>query len=132
MEKPVLWDVVNYLYHIVMDHMPKLLQDRDMGSAFVLGSVGSYAVTRGCQKIAKRYSPRFYEKAVPIIDIVTMTGIVGIPLVYSLIDPEGAREILRQHPTYSSGMLGASMGAFYAANKDLHDTSLDDKVAKDR
>ena len=46
MNKPPLWEIVNSLYHGVMDRMPQVLQERDMASAFVLGVAGTYGIFR--------------------------------------------------------------------------------------
>ena len=49
----------------------------------------------------------------------------------AVIDPEGAKEILTQHPTYTSGMAGVYAGSITRAVQDLHKRSkqsLDDSL----
>ena len=99
-----LYNVVDYLYHGVMDHMPESFQERSIASAFFLGSVGSYAVTKISSALLNKAFPR----------IVLGKGlsylIAGAPFLYAAFDPDGAREIMSQHPTYTSGMVGACLG----------------------
>lgn len=127
MKEPLLYDIVNRLYHGVMDNMPQVLQDRDMASAFVLGSVGIYSVVRGLQwtsrKMMNRLIPNFDEKWLPILEKVCIVGMVAAPVLYSLVDPEGAKEIMTQHPTYTSGMVGVCVGSITGATQDLHNRS---------
>lgn len=124
MAKPFLWDVVNVLYHSVMDRMPQALQDRDMASAFVLGSAGAYGVVKGLQWTSKhvmnRIIPDFDEKCLPLLEKVCIVGMAAAPVVYAIFDPEGAREIMTQHPTYTSGMAGVYAGSITGAAQDLH------------
>lgn len=124
MEKPILWDLVNSLYHGVMDRMPQALQDRDMASAFVLGSAGTYGVIRGLQwtskNIMRHVIPNFDEKWLPVLEKICVAGMAVAPVVYAAIDPEGAKQIMTQHPTYTSGMAGVYAGSLAGALQDLH------------
>ena len=42
------------------------------------------------------------------------------PILYSFIDPEGAKTIMMQHPTYASGMAGVYASSIASATQDLH------------
>ena len=135
MAKPFLYDVVDKLYHGVMDIMPKALQERDMSSAFVLGSTGIYGVVRGLQWTSKnlmnKIIPDFDDKWLPKLEKAFIVGMAAAPILYGLIDPDGAREIMTQHPTYTSGMAGVYTGSITGAAQDLHKRSkqkLEEKV----
>ena len=127
MAKPFLWDVVNTLYHSVMDNMPQAIQDRSVASAFILGTAGSYGLVRGLQwtskNLIKKIIPDFDKKILPKLEKVCIVGLASVPLVYSLIDPEGANQILSQHPVYSAGMIGVYTGSITGAVQDLHKKS---------
>ena len=45
------------------------------------------------------------------------------PVLYAAIDPEGAKEIMTQHPTYTSGMAGVLTGSIACALQDLYKRS---------
>lgn len=124
MTQPFLYDTANNLYNSVMDNMPQAVQDRDIASAFILGTAGSYAATKALQWISKNIMdgiiPDFDAKLLPILERVCQIGIVAIPTLYAIIDPEGARTILMQHPTYTVGMAGTAMGGIIGAQQDIN------------
>jgi len=135
MTEPILYDVVDKLYHGVMDNMPQALQDRDMASAFVLGSAGIYSVIRGLQWTSKnvmnKIIPNFDEKWLPNLEKACVVGMAVAPILYATIDPEGAKAIMTQHPTYTSGMAGVYVVSITEAIQDLHKRSkqtLDDSL----
>lgn len=123
MSNPPLYDIVNSLYHGVMGCMPRFLQERDLFCAFVLGAAGTYAVTKGIQSLSKRVlnriMPKFDEKVFPVIEHVCAAFVGVAPFVYAAVDPEGAKEIMTQHPIYTSGMAGVYAGGVMAAVRDL-------------
>ena len=41
------------------------------------------------------------------------------PIIYAMADPDGARDIMTQHPTYTSGMAGVYVGSIVGAVQDL-------------
>ncbi len=127
MSKPFLYDAVDTLYNGLMNHMPQALQDRDMTSAAVLGAVGTYGVIRGSQWTSKnvmnKLIPNFDEKWLPILEKICIAGMSVAPVVYAGFDPNGAKEIMTQHPTYTSGMLGVLAGSLTGAVQDLYKRS---------
>jgi len=136
--EPFLYDLTNNLYCKVMDDMPQTVQDRDIASAFILGATGSYTVTKTLQWISKNIMdgmiPDFDEKILPILERVCQTGAIAIPILYAIIDPESARTILMQHPTYSAGMAGAITGGIICAQQDISKKpkkqKLEEKISK--
>ena len=119
MGKPLLWDLVNSLYTGVTEHMPDFIKDRPMASAFVLGALGSYGLSKAVQVISNRF-PVFDRRVMPYLEKVCRYVIVGGPLLYSIINPEGAKEVLMNHPVYTSGMTGVAAGGIVALTQDLH------------
>ena len=118
MVEPLLFDTVDFLYHAVMDHMPKWLQAKDMASAAVLGGTGAYTLTKIAQWVT-RSSDGFYESWMPAIERLGITALTAGPIIYAALDPEGAREIMKMHPTYTSGMTGVYLGSVAAMLQDL-------------
>lgn len=135
MTKPFLYDIVNTLYHGVMDIMPQFLQDSPMASAFVLGTGGIYGVVRGFQAFSKKFVsrviPHFDKELLPKLEKVCIAGMAVAPVLYAFIDPERANEIMAQHPVYTSGMAGVYLGSIVGAVQDLHkrSKSLDEVVS---
>jgi len=123
MTNPPLFDVVDTLYRSVMDNMPQALQERSMISAFALGSVGTFGVVRGLQWLSKnvvaKVTPDFHHRVLPTLERLCLVSMAAIPFVYAAVDPEGAREIMTQHPTYTSGMAGVYVGSILGALKGL-------------
>jgi len=123
MTKPPLWDLVNKLYHGLMDIMPQSLQERSMASAFTLGAAGSYCLVRSLQWLSKKVDkvvPGFDGIALPALEKICVAGMSLAPLIYSAVDPEGAMSVLKEHPTYISGMAGVYVGSIGGALQDLH------------
>ena len=112
--------------------MPEVVQDKSMASAFILGSVGIYGVVKGLQwssrNVMNYFIEDFDEKYLPILEKACIVGMIGIPLAYAIIDPEGAREIMTQHPVYTSGMIGVAFGSITAALQDLNRRRLEKKL----
>lgn len=106
-----------------MNLAPQYLQDRPMFSAFTLGATGAYAVAKVGQELATRVVPRvipdFYDRWLPIIEKIYLGGVPSLALLYILIDPDGAAEIITQHPVYTSGMAGVYFGGMAGAIHDL-------------
>jgi len=129
---PLLYDTVNFLYNSVMNHMPEALQERSMASAFMLGGAGTYGVVRGLQwaskNVVERAIPGFDKRGLPILEKVCIAGMAAAPIVYALVDPEGAKAIMTQHPTYTSGMAGIWAGSIAGAAQDQHERSLEKKL----
>jgi len=124
MAKPILYSVVDTLYHGVMDKMPKKLQDRSMASAFVLGFGGTYLVIRGLQWTSKnvmnKIIPNFDKKWLPNLEKACVVSMTAAPILYAAIHPKKAKAIMAQHPTYTSGMEGVYAGSINGAVQDLH------------
>lgn len=135
MPEPPLYNIVDFAYHTVMDKMPQALQDRDMASAFFLGSMGMYYVVKGLQWSSKKVDqyvwprmpnfvkdkfPSFDEDVFPQLEKICVTGMAVAPFVYATFDPNGAKEIMTQHPTYTSGMGGVWALSIAGALKDIY------------
>jgi hypothetical protein len=136
MDKPLLFDLVNSLYNGAYKVMPEFMKERPMFSAFSMAALGAYGLTKSIQFVSEKYInkiiPNFDSKYLPRIEKAVQYGLPALALLYSVIDPDGAKEILMNHPVYASGMAGAFVGGFIAAQKDLDKRpslmSLDDKL----
>lgn len=97
--------------------------------AFALGFLGSFSIVKGLQwtskKIVDKVIPNFDSKALPCLEKICSVAMFSAPMMYSIIDPEGANEILTNHPVYSSGMSGVYLGSLAGALHDLNKRSLD-------
>ncbi len=127
MSEPFLYGIVDKLYTSVMEHMPQALQDRSMASAFTLGSLGTYSAVRGLQLISKnavdKIIPGFDDKLMPSLEKVCAIGMAAAPVIFAFADPDSAREIMTQDPTYTSGMAGVYVGSIAGAVQDLQKRS---------
>ena len=123
MSKPLLYDTVNTLYHGVMDRMPQCVQERDLASAFVLGTAGSATVVKGLQlaseHIVDRAIPGFDGNVIPMLEQICIAVMLAAPLVYSVVSPNSAKETTQKHPTYSWGWFGIWLGSVGTALYDL-------------
>ena len=129
MEKPFLFDLVDWAYHGIMDNMPEYLQERSMASAFALGFTGNYLLVKGVQWASNKIMPEGFNKDIlPIIEDLCIYLTVASPLMYGLINPQGLQEIVQEHPTYTTGMFGASLSAILTAKSDIDKKRLDRKL----
>ena len=120
MIKPFLFDLVDKAYHSVMDQTPLYLQERSMGSAFVLGAAGTWGLTRLLQLSFDNALPKsFNQKYLLFIEKLGIISVIGIPLAYSFFDPRGVQQIMQEHPTYTSGMIGSGLGTIIANSQDI-------------
>ncbi|MCD6464018.1 hypothetical protein J7L02_00640 [Candidatus Woesearchaeota archaeon] len=117
MAKPPFYKIVDTLYNTVMKHAPEALQKRPMLSAFVLGGTGSYALTRLGQGLASKLG--LNNEDLENLEKALMTAATAMPLSYAATSPESAKQIMQEHPVYSSGMLGLYFGLVNAILKDL-------------
>jgi len=126
----MFYNLVDKLYHGATDWMPQIVRDRDILIAPVLGYGGIRGVVKGLQflseKFSKRYNNKFDNIALPILERISQVTITLFPLGYSIFDPEGAKEIMTQHPVYTSGMVGLWIGAMQQAQ--IHIKSKEDDI----
>jgi len=133
MGKPLLFDLVNAAYNGASNALPDFLRDRPMFSAFSMASLSTYGLAKLAQYVSKNHVskviPDFDKKYLPKIEKACQYGIPALALMYSAIDPEGAKAILMQHPVYTAGMAGAFAGGFVAAQHDLDQKrTIEDKL----
>lgn len=130
MPNPFLYDTVDKLYHIVMSPMPNFIGQRDLESAFLLGAVGIYGVVRGMQwtskNIVDKITPKFHENIIYNLEKICIFGMAVTPFVYATLDPQGAKQIISEHPVYTSGMTGVYVGSITAAIQDLKKRNRED------
>jgi hypothetical protein len=75
----------------------------------------AYEITKGVQWTAKKISPNFYHNYMPIIEKQLSRAAIAVPLIYSIVDPEGAKEFVMNHPVCLSGFVGGFSGGIRAA-----------------
>lgn len=121
--KPVLFDIVNSLYLTAEKIMPEFLRERPVFSAASLAAIGVY----GLGMLASRVSKKYVVNAIPnfdrnfrIIETAIRCGIPVAAIVYSAVDPQGAKDLLMQHPVYTAGMAGAYAGGCASARTVLN------------
>ena len=129
MPEPFLYDTVDKLYHLVMNPMPRFIRERDVDSAFLLGAIGIYSVVKGLQwasiNLTDRFKSGFHEDILPNLEKICITAMVITPFVYASLDPQGAKQVISEHPVYTSGMAGVYVGSITAALQDLNKRTKD-------
>jgi len=63
--------------------------------------------------------PKFHDKVLPNLEKICILAITVSPIIYAFVDPEGAKEIMSQHLTYSSGVAGVYVSGIGGAIQDL-------------
>ena len=123
MTNPFLYETVDKLYSIVMKNMPESIQERDVASAFILGTAGTYGVTRGLQWVSKniveKIFPGFDQYLLPILERTCQITVLSAPLLFAILDPETAKTIITQYPVYTAGMAGVATGGIIAAEQNI-------------
>lgn len=108
-------------YHYVTGPMPQWAHDRPIAMAYALGTAAAYGTVLGIEKLLKKNLPKFNaEKHLPALEQTGIAFMLGAPLAYSLIDPDGAKQLLEQHPVYTAGLLGLITGSTGRAALDLY------------
>ena len=110
---PPLFDIVDALYQASMKVTPKFLEDRPMFTAFSYGAVGMFFVTKYLHNAIEKTAPEFYKNHMQKLDAIVPTLVVAAPILYSFFDPQGAQEMMMQHPVYTAGMTGLAAGAMF-------------------
>lgn len=125
------YNTVDFLYDLVIDNMPVVIRERSMANAFILGSFGTYGVVKGVQWLSKnvvdKVIPGFDDKYLSTLEKLCIVGMAAAPVLYAVIDPQGAREVMTMNPTYTSGMIGVYAGSIACAVQDLHKRSVSEK-----
>lgn len=125
------YNIVDFLYDLVIDNMPVVIRERSMANAFILGSVGTFGVIKGVQWLSKnvvdKAIPGFDDKCLPTLEKLCIVGMAAAPILYAVIDPQGAREVMTMNPTYTSGMMGIYAGSIACGAQDLHRRSVAEK-----
>lgn len=130
---PPFIGVLDTLYRYVFDHMPEAVQERGIANSFFAGGLVTYGAVRGLQWASHqvdRVVPGFEEHWLPKLERVSIAVVVGVPLLYAVVDPEGAKRIWTTHPAYTSGLLGIATGGITGAAQDLHRRSIDDALER--
>ena len=120
---PFLHGLVDSLYNAVMDFAPEFLRQRPMFSAAVLGASGAFGLVKGLQEVSMRWMDNivteFDERWLPELEKACLAGVPALALGYALVDPEGMRQVVSEHPVYTAGMVSAYAGAATATLQDL-------------
>lgn len=123
MKQPILYGLVDKLYHGTVDHGPRFFQERPEATAAVLGGIGSYVVLTGVQAISRYIVdpllPGFHDNILPRLEELCMIGITIGPALYAGIRPKDIHTIITEHPVYTSGMAGVWIGSMAAAAYDF-------------
>ncbi len=135
MKEPFLFDLVNKLYHTATDNFSDELKEQSELNAFVLGFIGSEAVIRSIQFASEKILPKkFNDEILPYIEKGCRIGITTAPIIYAALNPYDFFQVIKEHPTYSSGMIGAYLGLMDSSNihikEKLKEESLFKKIKK--
>jgi hypothetical protein len=114
MSEPIGFDLLNNLYAHTIGVMPGL-KDKPLFSVFGISFLSAYGITKGVQWSIKKISPNFYHSYLPIIEKELPKITVAVPLIYSIVDPQGAKEMIMTHPVYLAGIGGGIYGGCVAA-----------------
>lgn len=120
---PPLYGLADKLYNGVMGIVPDALKSASIayeaGTAYALGAMGAFALTKVFQLTSKHVMGRwFHKRALPVLEGICAAAVVAIPAGCAVLDPNGLQGVIEAHPVYSSGMLGAGMGGIAGAVND--------------
>ena len=103
-----------------MDHTPKPLQKRSIGSAFVLGYAGNYLLVDLIQGSSKLFMPNEFNSVyLPFLEKACIVLAIAAPVFYSFIKTNEMENLIKEHPTYTSGIIGAGLGAIHSTLENL-------------
>lgn len=121
------YGAADWAYNLVMGCMPDAVRERSESSAFIMGASGIFGVARGLQWVSSNFMDSiisgFHEKWLPKLETACAVAVTAGPVLYGIMDPEGAREVITKHPTYTAGMAGVAVGGLAAAGRDIYNVA---------
>ena len=108
------YNLVDWGYKLVFGGYKKY----DMPNSFFIGmGVGGYAGAALAQWLSKnvidKAIPKFDEKVLPNLEKIFVYGTPIIVGLYAYFDFDGAKEIMKTNPAYTSGMIGIYIGGIF-------------------
>jgi hypothetical protein len=123
MTDPYFFETVDTLYHAALHLVPLGLRDSSellaAGFGFTGGLGASVALQQFSRRVVDRFVPGFDRFPAPAIEFILMAAVVALPLSQAAGDPEGFRQLITEHPTYTAGMAFATAGGLVAGISDL-------------
>ena len=120
-----LYKVTQFLFDQIRNRLPERIHNLPV-EVTLEGYIGAYLLTKCLQwsskNIANRLIPGFDDK-LPIIERICEFGIPTAFLTYSLVDPQGARDLIYHKPMDNLGLFMAYLGGVTAAEQDLNKCS---------
>ena len=117
-----LYEVTQFLFDQVRNRLPERLHNLPV-EVSLEGYLGAYLLTRALQwsskKVVDRIIPGFHER-LPFLEKICEIGFPAAFLLYSLIDQNGARDLIYNKPMDNLGIVMAYLGGVTAVEQDLH------------
>ena len=117
-----LYEVTQFLFDQVRNRLPERLHNLPV-EVSLEGYLGAYLLTRalqwGSKKVVDRIVPGF-DQRLPVLEKICEIGFPAAFLLYSLIDQDGARDLIYSKPMDNLGIVMAYLGGVTAVEQDLH------------
>ena len=118
-----LYKITQYLFDHIHNKLPEVLHNLPI-EVTLEGFLGGYLLTKFLQFSSKsvftRIIPNFDSKTLPKLERLCEFGIPGTFLVYSCINPNGARDLVYNKPMDNLGIFMAYLGGIAATEQGLN------------
>lgn len=119
MEKPWFYNLVNFLYYSVNDHLPESIRKYEKTLAAVEGSAGTVLVLGGIQKVTEKILPQFYNTDFKTLEGLCILILATGTVVYMSDKRELIKSLPQNHPVYTTGMISTWLASNGMALYDI-------------
>ena len=107
-------------YQLATEHLPQAVRDRPEATASVLGFGAAYTTVYLLEKgIERVLGPERASRWLPALENIGLASAAVVPFLTAVVDPHGMRDMLQNHPVYTSGCVGLITGSVTRAVQDL-------------
>ena len=117
--KPLLYKVVDRLYHLADNEAPKFFQNHPKIAAATYGTIGTFLTLGIVQGLTEQVLPSFYNSEFKTIEgiCIAATLVGGISYVKSKF--RSFKEMNKQYPVYTPGMTATWLTSMGTALYDI-------------
>ncbi|HIH31722.1 TPA: hypothetical protein HA235_03370 [Candidatus Woesearchaeota archaeon] len=119
MKNPLLYKIVDKLFHAVNDKAPEFMQSHPKISAGIYGAGGTFTVLRGTQLLTERLLPDFYNSGFKTIEEVCIAATIIGGVAYVKNKFGTFKEMKEQYPVYTPGMTATWITSLGTAMYDI-------------
>ncbi len=112
------YNTLNELYNFTVQFMPDFFKQNSELTAYILGYSGSVSLTKTAQKVFKKL-PESLDSLIADFEVAALTMLPFTVVV--LASDNEIYPLLQEHTTYTMGVLGVILGAYFPTLKRVYE-----------